>query len=89
MSSIKSALPALPSAPDFRSVSERVNVLIKDYNLRHSSCLVAELPAADSVPYGQRTFVTDANATTFNSIVAGGGVNNIGVRSDSTNWRIG
>jgi hypothetical protein len=38
---------------------------------------------------GQRAFVTDANATTFASIVAGGGANGVPVYHDGTNWRIG
>lgn len=50
--------------------------------------LVTALPAQ---PYraGARRFVTDANATTFASIVAGGGANGVPVYSDGTNWRIG
>jgi hypothetical protein len=49
---------------------------------------VANLPAA--LTYTQcRYLVTDANATTFGSIVAGGGANIVPVYSDGTNWRIG
>jgi len=47
---------------------------------------VGTLPAA---AFGSRSFVTDANATTFNSVVAGGGSNFVPVFSDGTNWRIG
>lgn len=50
---------------------------------------VATLPAAATAGAGARAFVSDANATTFASIVAGGGANNIPVYSDGTNWRIG
>jgi hypothetical protein len=53
-----------------------------------SGVTVANLPAA-SVGAGSRMFVTDANATTFASIVAGGGANGVPVYSDGTNWRIG
>jgi hypothetical protein len=49
--------------------------------------LTAGWPAANA-PYA-RAFVTDATATTFNSIVAGGGANKVPVWSDGTNWRIG
>jgi len=49
---------------------------------------VATLPAAASNTYG-RAFVSDANATTFNSTVAGGGANKVPVWSDGTNWIIG
>lgn len=48
---------------------------------------VATLPAATA--QGQKAFVTDANATTFASVVAGGGANFVPVFSDGTNWRIG
>lgn len=47
---------------------------------------VASLPAGTA---GQTSFVTDATATTFASIVAGGGANGVPVYSDGTNWRIG
>lgn len=50
---------------------------------------VASLPAASAALTGARAFVTDANATTFASIVAGGGANKIPVYCDGTNWRIG
>lgn len=50
---------------------------------------VAALPAAATAGNGARAFVSDANATTFQSIVAGGGANNVPVFSDGTNWRIG
>jgi hypothetical protein len=38
---------------------------------------------------GVRYMVTDANATTFNSIVAGSGANIVPVFSNGTTWRIG
>ena len=50
---------------------------------------VAALPAAGTVGAGTRAFVTDANATTFASVVASGGANPVPVYSDGTNWRIG
>ncbi len=50
---------------------------------------VANLPSASTSGAGARAFVSDANATTFNSIVAGGGANLVPVFSDGTNWRIG
>ena len=48
---------------------------------------VATLPTVGTK--GQRAFVSDANATTFQTIVAGGGANNVPVFDDGTNWRIG
>ena len=50
---------------------------------------VASLPTPSSTNLGAQSFVTDANATTFASIVAGGGANKVPVYSDGTNWRIG
>lgn len=46
----------------------------------------ADLPAGTN---GARGFVTDATATTFASIVAGGGANIVPVYFDGTDWRIG
>ncbi len=53
----------------------------------YPTCLVAELPATADT--GARGFVTDANATTFASIVAGGGSNKVPVYFDGSDWRIG
>jgi hypothetical protein len=50
---------------------------------------VVTLPSATTSGVGARSFVSDANATTFASIVAGGGANKVPVYSDGTNWRIG
>lgn len=47
---------------------------------------VAALPAGS---LGMRAIVTDANATTFHSIVAGGGANGVPVFYDGASWRIG
>jgi hypothetical protein len=51
---------------------------------RWRRCLPRATPGA-----GTRHFVTDANATTFASVVAGGGANPVPVYSDDTDWRIG
>jgi hypothetical protein len=53
------------------------------------STTVASLPSASTAGAGARAFVTDANATTFLSTVAGGGANKVPVVSDGTNWLIG
>lgn len=50
---------------------------------------VATLPSAATAGSGSRAWVTDANATTFLSIVASGGANKVPVSSDGTNWLIG
>lgn len=53
------------------------------------STTVSALPAASTAGSGARAFVTDANATTFLSTVAGGGSNKVPVVSDGANWLIG
>jgi len=50
---------------------------------------VALLPTAAAAGPGGRRFVTDANAATFGSAVAGGGANKVPVVSDGTSWKIG
>jgi hypothetical protein len=50
---------------------------------------VSALPTPTSSLKGARSFVSDANATTFASVVAGSGTNAIPVYCDGTNWRIG
>jgi Right handed beta helix region len=52
------------------------------------SYVVSALPAASSAAYG-RAFVTDADSTTFASVVAGGGANKVPVWSNGTSWLIG
>jgi hypothetical protein len=51
--------------------------------------VVASLPIASAGLTGARAFVTNATATTFASIVAGGGSNAVPVYCDGANWRIG
>lgn len=54
-----------------------------------SAVAVSALPSAATAGNGARATVSDATATTFNSVVAGGGSNSVPVFSDGTNWRIG
>jgi len=62
---------------------------VHSVNAKFSAVTVANLPAAATAGAGAKAFVSDANATTFASVVAGGGANNVPVYSDGTNWRIG
>lgn len=48
---------------------------------------VSGLPT--TVVQGARRMVTDATATTFHSVVAGGGANIVPVFFDGTDWRVG
>lgn len=59
------------------------------YLLASGAVAVGSLPSAVTAGVGARNFVTDANATTFNSVVAAGGANKLPVFSDGANWRIG
>lgn len=54
--------------------------------LKTDELTVATLPTAQR---GKRAFVTDATATTFATVVAGGGVNAVPVYYNGTNWVIG
>lgn len=62
-------------------------VVDSNRHIRLRTYTVAGLPAAGTA--GRTAFVTDANATTFASVVAGGGANGVPVYDDGTNWRIG
>lgn len=55
--------------------------------LKLKSYTVATLPGSPVA--GDCALVTDANATTFNSTVAGGGANVVKVYYNGTNWKIG
>ena len=50
---------------------------------------VATLPSAVTSGTSARAFVSDATATTFASVVAGGGANKVPVYSDGTDWKVG
>lgn len=56
---------------------------------KFTSYTVATLPAAAAAGATARAFVTDANATTFASVVAGGGANFVPVFSTGAAWLIG
>ena len=75
------------SVTTFRVPGLTLTFSVKYFN--HGTLTVATLPAAATAGAGARSFVTDANATTFASIVAAGGANGVPVYSDGTNWRIG
>ena len=64
------------------------NVTLNGWTISQTQT-VATLPAVANVPIGTRSWVTDATATTFHSIVAGSGSNKVPVVSDGANWLIG
>jgi len=49
----------------------------------------ANLPAAATAGNGARAIISDATATTFHSVAAGGGANMVPVFVDNGQWRIG
>lgn len=59
---------------------------IKGAGVNTTVYTVATLPTKIN---GLRAFVSDANATTFASVVAGGGANKVPVYCDGADWRIG
>jgi hypothetical protein len=59
------------------------------YNFNIGVTTVSGLPSAAAAYTGARAMVTDANATTFASTVAGGGANVVPVYCDGSNWKIG
>ena len=73
------------------TVSNEITIGNSSHNVVRfpGTTVVGSLPSASTVGAGARSFVTDATATTFASIVAGGGANGVPVYSDGTNWRIG
>lgn len=77
----------LPIASGTLALTTQADGKILDTDVTPVSGLVSALPAAGTA--GRRRFVTDANATTFGAVVAGGGANGVPVYDDGTNWRIG
>lgn len=83
-------LPAVARGADPYAIAERVNFLTREFNAQRTVSTVAGLPSAVALGAGGRAIVTDANSTTFASVVAGGGANVVPVYSDDAgNWRIG
>jgi len=78
--SLTTLVAYLSSAFTSLSVSSYVKV---------TTVTVADLPSAATAGAGARATVSNANATTFNSVVAGGGANTVPVFSTGADWRIG
>lgn len=78
---------AVGSGTDAQTMT--TGLTIKSGTAVRPSYTVAALPAAATAGAGAMAWVTDANATTFLSTVAGGGANKVPVSSDGTNWVIG
>lgn len=81
------SIPALAPTADPRTISERTNVLIRDYNGRRTAVTAATLPASPAV--GERWLVTDALAPTFGGALTGGGSAVVPCYWDGAAWRTG
>jgi hypothetical protein len=81
------ALPALPVGADNRSLVERTNVLVRDYNSRRSAVPSTSLPTSPAV--GERWLVSDATAPAFGGALTVGGSAIVPVYWDGTIWRTG
>lgn len=68
---------------------QRVQTALNGVSAPSLPLATANLPTPTAGLAGRRAFVTDANATTFYSIVAAGGTNGVPVFCDGTHWRIG
>jgi hypothetical protein len=75
------------TAGTFRDLKLR-NLISSGGVVTLASFTVATLPSASTSGAGAQAYVTDANATTARSTVAGGGSNKVIVVSDGTNWLI-
>ena len=64
------------------------SLTVRDF-VKVAPVTVASLPSAAVAGAGARAMVSNANATTFNSVVAGGGANIVPVFSDGLAWRVG
>ena len=91
-SSFASTVPAIKRSGtqiQIRLADDSADTSISASYVKTPALTVATLPLASTAGMGSRAFVSDANATTFASIVAGGGSNKVPVYSDGTNWLIG
>jgi hypothetical protein len=75
---------------DSNESSDNRDFAFTNYNVvMQRPYIVAELPTADNgMIEGARAMVSDANATTFGSVAAGGGANLVPVYYDGSDWLI-
>ncbi len=87
-----SSFPALKrnaAGLEFRLADDSGFAAISAATVKTQAFTVATLPSAASAGTGACAYVTDATASTFMSVVAGGGSNKVPVVSDGVNWLIG
>lgn len=88
-----SSFPAIKRYPSaallqFRTADDSAFVGVELKYARLGSHTVAQIGTAGGAGAGSTFYVTDATATTRQSVVAGGGGNKVLVYSDGTNWLI-
>lgn len=86
-----SSFPAIKRSSagiDFRLADDSAYTTVQASLVQTAGTTVASLPAAAAGNAGSRAYVTDANATTIGSTVAGGGANKVLVWSNGTAWKI-
>ena len=87
------ALESLPTVADLLPVMQALQDLMLAPSGAPNSVPAPIVYTVANLPTNQQTRtraqVSDANATTFASVVAGGGANIVPVYYDGTNWRIG
>lgn len=87
-----SSFPAIKrnaSQLEFRLADDSGFASVSAATVKTQAFTVATLPSASSAGAGACAYVTDATASTFMSVVAGGGSNKVPVVSDGVNWLIG
>lgn len=80
------------TAPNGSATLATALTINQDQSASFAQTVATAVYAVGSLPagvQGMRAMVNNANAATFNSIVAGGGTNVVPVFFDGTNWRIG
>lgn len=86
-------LAVTPPQPDLAPVMQTLQDLMLEPTAAPSGPTAPIIYTVADLPTNQQTMtraaVSDANATTFASVVAGGGANIVPVYYDGTSWRIG
>lgn len=88
-----SSFPAIKRYPSaamfqFRNADDTAFVGVELGHVRYAARTVAQIGTASGSGAGSMAYVTDATATTRQSVVAGGGANKVLVYSDGTNWLV-
>ena len=71
------------------SVTVTGNVIVSGKYIKLTPGNVANLVSASTAGAGAKAFVTDANSNIFANLVVGGGIYNVPVFSNGTNWYVG